>query len=320
MSTRAWYEYYVLNRDTRRLSLAMQFYKWGNGTPENALWEYRFFRRHLEANGDCLPIVWVDDLLKDQLGELYNSLPSHFTIGAFFFLLQRAREEGSDFRSCRYLNLPKTERPDYRLGYDLGRAEILFQFPLKSHADPDFERLRQFIATGYYIRPWSLYGTRWSVLQWLQYLTQITLEIDMGSIAGETQRNRDISHIYRFFYWTQSGNPLAINRIGIQLCDAYGDDLLPQLQSGEDEDEDEDDAENEENQAYAREQARQLQQTMRTMRRSAYTLRKALQHFSQEPDTFWQLPERPDLKRDIDAYPPELAALMLRKLGEKPDP
>lgn len=312
MSTRAWYEYYVLNRDTRRLSLAMQFYKWGNGTPENALWEYRFFRRHLEANGDRLPIVWVDDLLKDQLGELYNGLPSHFAIGAFFFLLQRAREEGSDFRSCRYLNLPKTERPDYRLGYDLGRAEILFQCPLKPHPDPDFERLREFVVIGHYLRPWLLYGARWSVLQWLQYLTQITLEIDMGSIAGETQRNWDIAHIYRFFYWTQSGNPLAINRIGIQLCDAYGDDLLPQLQSGGED-------KNEENQAYAREQARQLQQTMRTMRRSAYTLRKALQHFSQEPDTFWQLPERPDLKRDIKAYPPELAAVMLRKLGEQPD-
>jgi hypothetical protein len=43
MSIRAWYDYYVIDPGPGTLSLAMRFYKWGDGTPKNALGEYLIF-------------------------------------------------------------------------------------------------------------------------------------------------------------------------------------------------------------------------------------------------------------------------------------
>jgi len=68
MSTRAWYDYYVIAPDTGMLSLAMRFYKWGDGTPENALEEYVLLQGRLHQHSNRLPVEWLDRLLRKQLG------------------------------------------------------------------------------------------------------------------------------------------------------------------------------------------------------------------------------------------------------------
>ena len=40
MSTRGWYEYYVIEPTTNLRTLAMQFYKWSDAVPEHALEEW----------------------------------------------------------------------------------------------------------------------------------------------------------------------------------------------------------------------------------------------------------------------------------------
>lgn len=50
MSTRGWYDYYVIAPDPGTLSLAMRFYKWGDATPHNALCEYLLFRDQLREH------------------------------------------------------------------------------------------------------------------------------------------------------------------------------------------------------------------------------------------------------------------------------
>ena len=42
-----------------------------------------------------MPVIWLDDLLREQLGDTYPNLPGHFSLGAFLFLIQRANEERS---------------------------------------------------------------------------------------------------------------------------------------------------------------------------------------------------------------------------------
>jgi hypothetical protein len=39
VSTRGWYELYVVDDARREVSRAMQWYQWGDATPENALYE-----------------------------------------------------------------------------------------------------------------------------------------------------------------------------------------------------------------------------------------------------------------------------------------
>ena len=68
-----------------------------------------------------------------------------------------------------------------------------------------------FIGAGHFVRPWRDYGLTWSVLQWLQYLTQVTLKHEMGSIAGDLKVPVwDISYRYRFFIWIDSKTPFRI--------------------------------------------------------------------------------------------------------------
>jgi hypothetical protein len=64
-------------------------------------------------------------------------------------------------------------------------------------------------------------------VQWIQYLTQDTLELDMGSIAGSFSMNDNIGFIYRFFIFT-SGRELhqPIENIRLQLCDRARNDLI----------------------------------------------------------------------------------------------
>jgi hypothetical protein len=71
MSTRAWYEYYVVDTVHNALSLAFQFYKWGDGGPENALAELAFLNEKIQSHQGQLPVVWLDDLLREQLRDLY---------------------------------------------------------------------------------------------------------------------------------------------------------------------------------------------------------------------------------------------------------
>jgi hypothetical protein len=101
MSTRGWYEYHVMDPATNRRTLAMQFYKWGDAIPEHALDEWRMLSDQIDNAGGLLPVVWLDDLLRQELGELYARLPAHFSVAAFLFLIQRAEEEQSPFTPSR---------------------------------------------------------------------------------------------------------------------------------------------------------------------------------------------------------------------------
>lgn len=291
MSTRGWYEYYVIDPASESISLAMQFYKWGDATPENALSEWQFLQGQIEQAQGRLPIVWLDDLLREQLHDLYGSLPKHFPISAFLFLLQRAAEELSPYRRSRYWDLPGEQRPDYRLGLAIGEAMALNGFPVRAHPDPYLERVLIFIAAGHFVRQWKDYGLKWSVLRWLQYLTQVTLETDMGSIAGDFNLppRFDISFIYRFFIWSRPNELFGIDRLAVELCDNDGDDLLSGLRQGNDR--------NVEAQEADRHWADSLSRRIETSGIDTYSLISARQEFTSAPDQFWgsRCYERPEL-------------------------
>ena len=281
MSTRGWYEYYVIDPSSGLQTLAMQFYKWGDATPENALCEYGNLHAMIKDSDGRLPVNWLDDLLREQLGSLYSHLPDHFSIAAFLFFIQRAyeRTSGWDSYSFRNHDIPMEARADYRLGFEVGQAMVLNGFKPRHHPDPILDRVRFFVAVGHFVRPWENYGLSWSVLQWLQYLTQITLETDMGSIAGDfVFQQWDISYIYRFFIWIDSNEPFRIERLAIELCDSYGKDLFIRLES---EDDDEDDME------YAQAQLAELRQTIERLGVKLYSLRESAIDFRQNVDRFW---------------------------------
>ena len=236
MSTRGWYEYHVIDPATCTHSLSMQFYKWGDATPENALLEWKMLKGHIDRSKGLLPVIWLDDLLREQLGPLYSSLPRHFSLTAFLFLIQRASEECAPYHDWACRELPRDQRPDYRLGFAVGEAMALNGFEPRGHTDPHLNRVLSFIATGHYVRPWKDYALSWSVVQWLQYLTQVTLERGMGSIAGDLRMPYgDVSYIHRFFIWTDPSVPFGIDRLALQLCDRDGDDLLEPLGDADDE-------------------------------------------------------------------------------------
>lgn len=290
MSTRGWYEYYVIDPTSECMSLAMQFYKWGDATPENTLSEWQFLQGQIEQAQGRLPIIWLDDLLREQLHELYGGLPRHFSVGAFLFLLQRAAEELSPYRQSRYWDLPKEQRPDYRLGFAIGEAMALNGVPVRAHPDPHLDRVLSFIAAGHLVRQWKDYGLKWSVLRWLQYLTQVTLETDMGSIAGDFNPPVfDISFIYRFFIWSRPNELFGIDRLAVDLCDSRGDDLLSRLRQGNDRNE-------EEEEEYDRRWADSLSRHIETLGVDTYSLTEARKGFAPIPDQFWgsRCYERPE--------------------------
>ena len=289
MSTRGWYEYYVIDSTSNSISLAMQFYKWGDATPENALSEWRFLQDQIEKAQGRLPIVWLDDLLREQLHELHLNLPPHFSVGAFLFLLQRAAEESAPLQRFRYSHLPMEQRPDYRLGFGIGKAMALNGFPKQEHSDPYLETIQDFIMAGHFIRQWKHYGLRTSVLSWLQYLTQTTLETDMGSIAGDFYPPFDISYIYRLFIWSLPDELFAIDRLSVELCDQNGDDLLYRLRQADDQ--------SEENAEYDRRLADNLSLQIQAARADTYSLAEARKKLTATPDHFWgrHCRERPEL-------------------------
>ena len=279
MSTRGWYDYYVIAPHTGTLSLAMRFYKWGDATPENALDEYLLLRETLSAHDGRLPVEWLDRLLREQLGELHPALPPHFATGAFLFLLQRAAEWIECDRWRRFD--PPEERADFPLCWALEEALATEPFEIPPHPDPLLERVRRFIATARYIRPWRNYGLRLTLLGWLQYLTQPTRSADMGSLAGDWDPHWDIAYRYRLFFWIHPNDPFRIERISIELCDPTGSNLLT---AADPEDADE----------WRREELDRLRETIRESDIAMAALETVEHEYAMPADRFWQFRERPD--------------------------
>lgn len=279
MSTRGWYEYYVINPENKKMSRAMQFYKWGDAVPENALAEWRFFHRYILEKSEELPIILVDDMLREQFSVLYDRLPEYFTLGIFLFFLQRAKEESAPYRHARwkYRNMPLKQRPDYRLGFAIGKAEVLSGLPKYQCSDPYLESVLFFIETGHFVRPWKNYALRFSALEWLQYLTQLTLETDMGSIAGNFTVPFDINYIYRFFIWVDPANPLRIQKHSLELCNRHGDSLLAELHQNITNDMDEDELK------YLLDMIDKIENSSVDL----FSLEAARKDFALMPDIFW---------------------------------
>ncbi|WP_295882096.1 hypothetical protein [uncultured Thiohalocapsa sp.] len=285
MSTRAWYDYYVIAPDTGMLSLAMRFYKWGDGTPENALEEYVLFQGRLHQHSNRLPVEWLDRLLREQLGNLHARLPPHFAIGAFLFLLQRASDEAQRER-WRGLDVQGRRQPPdahVRFALDAAMAERPFEIPPQS--DPLLQRVRGFIATAAYLRPWQDYGLRLDLLSWLQYLTQPTHAGDMGSLAGDWEPSWDIDYRYRFFFWIDPQDPFRIDQVAIELCERDGTDVLTTPADAI--------AHPDEN-AWQRKQLEQLRATIREHGIGITSLALLQHEYTATPDRFFGLREQPD--------------------------
>lgn len=231
MSTRGWYEYYVIDTEIKTLSLAMQFYKWGDAVPENAIEEWSFLNHYINEKNQKLPVMLLDDMLRENLGVLYNKLPENFAFGVFLFFLQRAKEEAQPYRDVkwRYRDLPKKDRPDFRLGFEVGKALVRQGFPEYQYNDRYLQSVIFFIENGHLVRPWKNYGLRFSILEWLQYLTQLTWEVDMGSIAGDFRAPFDISYIYRFFIWKTPNHIFGIDKLALEICNSKGVNLISEL-------------------------------------------------------------------------------------------
>ncbi|MFO7750746.1 MAG: hypothetical protein R6V54_11715 [Desulfobacteraceae bacterium] len=278
MSTRGWYEYYTINPDVKQMALSMQFYKWGDATPGNAICELLFFKNMLEEAEGCLPVHLMDNMLQNQLKELYDGLPDNFAIAAFLFMLQRASEFlRHENRRWASLDIPMEERPDYRLGYEIGRRMSRFTV-LPENTDEHIKTVVEFIEIGNNIRPWKKYGLTFSVLEWLQYLTQVTLQKDMGSIAGSYKSSWDHTFLYRFFIWISPKDRFKIDQIAIEPCNAYDESLVsPGI--GRDEDEKE----------IFQEISEELSEKIDKYDIKIYSLNDAEKEFELAKDKFWKI-------------------------------
>ncbi|WP_200252030.1 hypothetical protein [Lamprobacter modestohalophilus] len=278
MSTRAWYDYYLIDPGSGTMTLAMRFYKWGDGTPENALAEYRLFRERLQQLGGQLPVAWLDRLLRDQLGDLHVTLPPQFATAAFLFLLQRA----SDEEQCQFWHRykPPEEWPDFHLRFALDEALTDEPFDIPPQTDPLLERVRRFLATAQYLRPWRDYALRLDLLHWLQYITQPTRSADMGAIAGDWQPVSDIAYRFRFFFWIDSQRPLRIGQMAIELCRYDGTDLLSVTDATAD--------------AWECKQRDALREIIHASDINITSLAPLQHDYATTPDSFWQFREQPN--------------------------
>ena len=232
MSTRGWYECYVVDDARQEVSLGMQFYRWGDAVPENALAERDELESVIDHFGGRLPVELVGGLLRDNLGEAFEQLPLAFPLGCYAFLLLRAAEEvRSPFRKFRYARLPKEERPDYQLGFAVGLAEGRQRLKVRSTGDPVVDRAHFFIRVGHLVRRWSDCSADMPFLSWLQYLTQDTLEVDMGLIAGNYECPLDVAFQYRLFLRVPGIVPQAqpVSSVGLEFCAPGGMRLLEAL-------------------------------------------------------------------------------------------
>lgn len=310
MSTRGWYEYYTINSEIKQITLSMQFYKWGDATPGNALSEWYFFKDKLEEAEGPLTVHLLDNMLKNQLEKLYDGLPDNFAVATFLFMLQRA-SEFLRYENRRWANMdiPLKERPDYRLGYEIGKTQstknrkkialLIKEYnsnpkdkeafkdldciinnvtALPETMDEHINTVLEFIDTGNNIRPWKKYGLTFSVLEWLQYLTQITLPKDIGSIAGSYASPGDHTFLYRFFIWISREDHLKIDQIAIEPCNSYGDSLLsPGLGTDEDEKE------------WFQEIFEELSGEVDQYDIKIYSLHDAKKEFELSKDKFWEI-------------------------------
>jgi len=124
----------------------------------------------------------------------------------------------------RYLDLPKKERPDYKLGFEVGKAEIATGFSIPSSNDAVVDRAHFSIAVGVLVRRWGECSRSMSFLSWIQFITMITKELEMGCIAGDYKAPFDISFRYRVFFHvpTVTGADQPITRIDMELCSTRG--------------------------------------------------------------------------------------------------
>ncbi|QVL50196.1 MAG: hypothetical protein KFB96_07005 [Thiocapsa sp.] len=219
MLTSGWYEYYVVDPNTRARSLALAVYKPCDAFPEHAVQECALLRDRIARNHGRLPVEWLDDLLREQLGTLYGLLPRGFSVAAFLFLILRAHEdapvvdddpEGERFRA------PAPEEP---LRRTVAEAMDAHGFQPRRHVDPILDQVLFYVATGRFVRPWSHFARTWSVLKWLQHLTQRTRRNEMGLTAGRCKAPRHVSLVARFFIHSDPVDPFSITRLSIKLCD-----------------------------------------------------------------------------------------------------
>jgi hypothetical protein len=116
----------VVDTVRNTLTLAFQFYKWGDGGPENALAELVFLNDRIQSHQGQLPVVWLDDL--GDCRRIMYQIAKDFSLAAFLFLLQRANEEGRRWLTARSSKIPMEQRPDYRLGFATALAMALNGF------------------------------------------------------------------------------------------------------------------------------------------------------------------------------------------------
>ena len=176
--------------------------------------------------------------------------------------------------------MPKEERPDYQYGYQIGRAIGRYGFPQNDEDDKFIGWANCFVAAGKYVRPWADYALRLNVLQWIQYLTQDTLELDMGSIAGSFSADFDISFIYRYFVFvSERGSHQPIEDIRLQLCDRAGTDLLSGEPSRK--------WSSENIEGWYEEMRAKLMQGFTKAGEQPYSLEEALKSYEMVPTPFW---------------------------------
>ncbi len=287
MSTRGWYDYYVIDPRQGTLSLAMRFYKWGDATPENALAEVLRFREQLRRHDGRLPVEWLDQLLREQLGDLHAGLPPHFTVAAFLFLLQRATEE--EEREHWLRGDPPDQRPDFHLRFALNEVLANGHCEIAPNADSLLEGVRRFIATARSLRPWRDYALRLDLLDWLQYLTQPTRSADMGSLAGDWQPHWDIAYQYRLFFWldpeeVDPADPFRIGQMAIEMRTRDGREVLTAPAPTGDPDTDE----------WERKELERLRRIIRESDIGIASLAMLEHEYATTPDRFWRFREQPD--------------------------
>lgn len=282
MSTRGWYEYYVLNEADRTISLSMQFYKWGDAIPGNALSELSALKRILQSLDGRLPVFLLDEMLREQLGAAYSQLPQSFPVGCYLFFLQRAQEEETMFKKLRYAGMRREDRPDYQYGFQIGYAQARHNVSLQEYPDEYVESANGSILAGRFVRPWSDYSLKYSFLIWLQYLTQPTLDADMGSIAGDYRAPFDISYIYRFFVFVpEMDYGQRIGDIRLQVCDRRGANL-PVENWGDIQEEEDDES------SYEADAVNELREGFSYGGEKPYSLQEAVKAYEMIEAKFWE--------------------------------
>lgn len=228
MSTRGCYEYYVVDEGRKEITLALQFYKWGDAVPEFAIEELLELRR-LRSALEVIPVQHMRALLKNNLGAAFPQLFPALPLAAYFFLLQRAAEDEHSFWfQRRYRELPQEERPDHQVGLAVGKAKGASRHRLPASKDPVVRRAHSSISVGTFLRRWSDCSKGMNFLRWLHFITMLTEELHMGCIAGDYQAPFDISFCYRVFFHVPelAMADQVVSRIEMELCSDRGRSIL----------------------------------------------------------------------------------------------